>query len=166
VALILLLAALWMRRRRATDDELVPETRVVDRGGLDETAARRARRWWQRRPQPADAAEAYVALVADIDRHAGVRRTASETPREHAARLRGSGVDLSLDLLAADYTLIRDAGRTLSPGEERRAIERWRGLRKRLTRRPVQPEGVAAEGEGMPVTGDALEAGRRSVRSG
>jgi hypothetical protein len=165
VVLILLLAALWMRRRRPADDLLVAETRVVDRGDDGDAHRRRSRRWW-RRPQPTDAAEAYVALVADLDGHTGVRRAPAETPREHAARLRGSGTDLSLDLLAADYALVRDAGRTLSPREERRAIERWRGLRRRLIRRNVAPEGVELEGEGTPATGDALEASRRSVRSG
>ena len=91
------------------------------RGGDADVRPRRARalwsgrrRRWRRRLEPANAAEAYVALLADLDGRPGVRRDEAETPREHAARLRASGADLSLDLLAADYALVRDGGRTLS----------------------------------------------------
>jgi hypothetical protein len=62
-----------------------------------------------------------------------VRRDPSETPAEHARRLRGDGVGaLSLDLLAADYALARFGGLGLGEREDRRAVGRWRQLRTRL----------------------------------
>ena len=39
-----------------------------------------------------------------------------------------------LDLLAADYALVRYGGKDLSPREHQRALGRWRSLRRRLTR--------------------------------
>ncbi len=41
---------------------------------------------------------------------------------------------LRLDLLAADYALVRDGGLTLSAREDRRAVDRWRSLRRSLPR--------------------------------
>jgi hypothetical protein len=165
VALILILAAVWMRRSRP-DDDLVEETRTFDRGGAEALRFRKRRRR-RRRLDPANAAEAYVALLADLDGRAGVRRDEAETPREHAARLRASGVDLSLDLLAADYALVRDAGRTLSVREDRRAIDRWRMLRRRLAKRRIEVEIGATAAEGaVPMLADRTEAGRTGGAGG
>ena len=62
-----------------------------------------------------------------------LRRGPGETPIEHAARLRERGASgLGLELLAADYGLVRDGGRTLTAREDHRAIERWRTLRRSL----------------------------------
>ncbi len=54
-----------------------------------------------------------------------MRREPGETPSEHAGRLRRTGLGaLSLDLLAADYGLVRYGARDLTAVEERRAIGR------------------------------------------
>jgi hypothetical protein len=165
VALILILAALWMRRSRPVDD-LVEETRTFDRGGAEALWFGRRRRR-RRRVHPTNAAEAYVALLADLEGRPGVRRDEAETPREHAARLRASGTDLSLDLLAADYALVRDGGRMLSAREDRRAINRWRSLRRRLAKRQIEPEAGATAAEGaVPIVADRTEAGRTGGTGG
>ena len=125
---VLLLVAVWLRRSRVDADLAVAETRTVDRGGPPATR----RPLWRphRHRDPVGAAEAYVALVRDLARHPDLRRESSETPFEHAARLRGAGfADLSLGLLAADYALERDGGRVLSAAEDRRGVLRWRRLR-------------------------------------
>jgi uncharacterized protein DUF4129 len=166
IALILILAAIWMRRMRADDESPLEETRSFDRSGAETLRLR----WWRPRPRRADpttAADAYVALLADLDRHPGVRREPAETPREHAGRLRASGIDLSLDLLAADYALVRDGARTLSVTEDRRAIDRWRLLRRRLAKRRIEPEIGATAAEGaVPVLADRTETGRANLGSG
>jgi hypothetical protein len=133
---VVVLAAVWMRRTRPPDEDLVEETRTIDHGSGGEEPRRRRRRFG-RRPEPAGAAAAYVALVADLDRHPAVRRDPAETPAEHAARLRSEGrAELSLDLLAADYALACYGGLELPDREERRAVGRWRVLRRRLVRSP------------------------------
>ena len=127
---ILVLVAVWMQRTQPP--AAVNESRTIDRGE-DEVPAPRRRRRFGRRPEPADAAAAYVALVHDLDGSPDVRRAAAETPAEHAARLRADGrAALSLDLLAADYALARYGGIGLPAREDRRAILRWRMLRRRL----------------------------------
>jgi hypothetical protein len=131
---ILVLVAVWMRRTQPPAADLLNETRTIDRGE-DEIPAPRHRRRFGRRPEPADAAAAYVALVHDLDGSPDVRRAAAETPAAHAARLRADGrAALSLDLLAADYALARYGGVGLPPREDRRAVLRWRVLRRRLVR--------------------------------
>lgn len=128
---IVLLARLWMRRLPLPEDD-VRETRMIDRGGERLRLGRRGRR---RRLEPVDAATAYQALLDDLDDRPGARREPSETPAEHARRLRATGAsDLRLDLLAADYSLARFAGITLSSREDRRAVARWRSLRRHLGR--------------------------------
>ena len=85
------------------------------------------------RPRPADAVAAYRLLLEDLAPHPAVRRDEGETPAEHAGRLRGAGSGgLSLDLLAADYGLVRFGEVRLSEAEERRAIDRASSLRRRL----------------------------------
>ena len=135
VIAVLVLARLWMRRTR-DDDDLVPETREIDRGDLDggrATPRRRGR--FLRRPTPRDAAGAYRMLLEDLDQHPSLRRRDGETPAEHAARLRALGHGrLALDLLAADYALVRFGGLPVSERETRRAIERARRLARELPR--------------------------------
>ena len=135
VAGLFLLIALWMRRVRPVDD-LVAEERSIEPGG-NPGIPRRRRSRFGRRADPTTAAAAYVALVDDLDRHADVRRQPAETPIEHAARLRSIGrSDLSLHLLAADYALARYGGLELPAREDRRAVGRWRVLRRRVATAP------------------------------
>jgi len=131
---ILILAALWLDRARPPGDDRVDEVRTIDRGGGEVAAVRRGRRFG-RQADPVRAADAYIALVRDLDGHADVSRLAGETPAEHAARLRSIGpAAFSLDLLAADYALARYAGVDLPAREDRRAVRRWRSLRRALVR--------------------------------
>jgi hypothetical protein len=114
-------------------DPGVDETRSIDRGGEPAQLTRRRGRFG-RRADPSTAVEAYLALVDDLRRHPDVRREDAETPTAHAARIRSSGRPaFALDLLAADYALARYGDLTLSPGEDRRAVGRWRMLRRALT---------------------------------
>jgi hypothetical protein len=139
---VILLARLWMRRIPMVEDD-VRETRTIDHGGERPRPGRRGR-GRGRAPAPVDAATAYEALIADLADRPVVRREPAETPAEHARRLRTGGTsDLRLDLLAADYALARFAGVTLSSREDRRALNRWRLLRRYLGRRNRQGSGGA-----------------------
>jgi hypothetical protein len=138
---IVLLARLWLRRVPRTEDD-VDEIRTIDRIAPPARAARRRR---SRGGPPVDAVGAYLALMGDLSDRPGVRRNPAETPAEHARRLRAAdSAGLSLDLLAADYALVRFGGVTLSARENGRAVERWRSLRRRLgasgTRRGDRPQ--------------------------
>jgi hypothetical protein len=112
----------------------VPETREIDRGEVDDRRRRRRRRsLFAPRRGPGDAVAAYRALLEDLERHEDLRRGDAETPAEHAARLRGRGHGRhALDLLAADYGLVRFGSVELSAGETRRAIARARRLAREL----------------------------------
>ncbi len=133
IVLIVVLATIWMRRIRPPMDDQVQETRTIDRGVVEDRPRGRRGGTARRRRDPDDAPGAYVALMADLEPHAAVRRDPAETPAEHAARLRADGrAGLMLDLLAADYALVRYAGEELSAREHRRALGRWRTLRRRI----------------------------------
>jgi hypothetical protein len=133
---ILILIAVWMRRT-PPQTSMAGEIRTIDRAG-DEGDGRRPRRWFGRRSEPTTAVAAYVALIEDLEGHPDARRGAGETPAAHAARLRGGdGAGLSLDFLAADYALARYGAVALPDREDRRAIARWRRLRRSLLRRPI-----------------------------
>ena len=130
---ILVMARLWMRRIEVPEDDDLAETRSIDKGEPFAQQGRGSSR--RRRSTPSDAAGAYVALIDDLASHPVVRRAPAETPAEHAQRLRSGGQgDLSLELLAADYALARFGGVTLSDTEDRRALGRWRVLRRKLGR--------------------------------
>jgi hypothetical protein len=136
-----LLARLWARYiGREPDDPT--EERFIDRPRAALRPGRR-RGWLGRRTTPRDAVEAYRALLSDLEQREVVRREAWETPREHARRLRDHGAaGLSLELLAADYSLVAFAGVTLTQREERRALARWRSLRRSIHAPPLpaQPD--------------------------
>ncbi len=132
---ILVLARLWMREALRPSGSDVPEERVIDPGEREPVARRRPAAARRRRAEPTDAATAYLALVDDLEPRPAVRRSAGETPAEHARRLRDGGLgSTSLDLLAADYALARFGGRRLSDLEDRRGLARWRRLRATLGR--------------------------------
>jgi uncharacterized protein DUF4129 len=137
--LVLVLARLWSRRSSEDEDDL-DEVRLIDRG--EEREGVGPPRWRLGRrlgtgPEPDGAVEAYVRLLADLESRPTVRREAAETPTAHAARLRRDGrADLSLELLAADYALARFGGVRLTPAEDRRAVGRWRRLRRSLGSTP------------------------------
>lgn len=141
---VLLLVRLWMRRS-ATSATDVDEVRTIDRRAEGEPRRPRRPRLLIRRA-PADAVAAYRALVTDLDQQAPVRRSPAETPAEHAHRMRDRGhAGLSLELLAADYALARFGEVALTARENRRAVGRWRGLRRQLLRVTVSPADPAGE---------------------
>jgi hypothetical protein len=131
--IVLVLIRAWMRQRPDVVTD-VDEVRWIDRGEADRDDRPRFRRWRRlSRRSPATAVEAYVALMADIADRRGVAREPSETPAEHARRLRGDRTGaFGLDLLAADYALARYGGLPLGQREDQRAVRRWRILRGRL----------------------------------
>jgi hypothetical protein len=137
---IALLARAWLRRRPRDEtgdlgDERSFELPEIEASGGGPRPHRR-----RRLGTPASATEAYLHLVADLADRRSVRRYPGETPAEHAHRVRLSGKAghgggaLGLDLLAADYGLAAFGGVSLSEAETRRAIGRWRTLRRRLGR--------------------------------
>lgn len=136
---ILILARQWMRHLTASKDRVLEE-RMIDRS--EWSAAPRKHRL-RRRATPTDAVGAYVELVSDLADRPSLRREPAETPAEHARRLRVAGQSgLSLDLLAADYALARFGGVVLSSVEDRRAVGRWRKLRRRLVEPKRGPDAI------------------------
>jgi len=136
-AAIAILSALWMRQSQTRGSDDVAEERTIDVGSTDDAGGPR-RRWlprWRARP-PTNAIEAYLAVIRDLGGDEDLRRLADETPSEHTRRLRALGAGLrfgqALDLLAADYELARFGDRTLSAGENHRALARWRRVRSGL----------------------------------
>ena len=150
IVAILVLAALWMRRVPPPDGA-IGEARSIDPSG-DGLATRRRRRRFGRRAVPENAVDAYVALIDDLDRYHDVRRDPAETPAAHAGRLRAGGqTGLALELLAADYALARYGGITLPEREDRRAVGRWRVLRRTLTARgPAGRHGMVSDPAAAP----------------
>ncbi len=78
---------------------------------------------------PGTASEAYLASLSILAEQPDSARLSTETPLEHARRLTADPIRSLLGRLAADYVLAEFAGRTLTPAEHRRAVERWRRLR-------------------------------------
>jgi hypothetical protein len=111
---------------------------------------------------------AYRALLEDLDGRPPVAREPGETPAEHASRLRAAGHGgLGLDLLAADYALVRFGGGALTPAETRRALGRAERLRQGLLRVPVEVPAVVGIGVGVagrPGTAQGPEGVRGSRR--
>jgi hypothetical protein len=136
------LAAIWMRQAPAPDDGAVAEERTIDHGvGSTSRTPRRFHLRLRRQREPTDASSAYLATLRELAADPPLERRADETPAEHARRLRSSGAGArfgaAVDLLAADYELVRFGASALTPGEHRRALGRWRRIRALVHRRPT-----------------------------
>jgi hypothetical protein len=137
IALLLLVVLIrrWLRRRPAPMAPALHEQRLSEPPGgrgWPFDGVRWPRVWPRRTTAPTTAIEAYLATLADLDRRAALARSRAESPAAHARRLRATGEgSRDLDLLAADYELARFGGRALSAAEDRRAVGRWRRLRRR-----------------------------------
>jgi hypothetical protein len=131
VAIVLAFVVIRMlvrRPRRSVVDGAVVEVREVERPmGM---RLRRPRMPIPRRHvPPRSASEAYVASLDALAQWPELTRLPSETPAEHARRLRFGAVGTPLSHLAADYALVEFGHRTLTASEHRRAIERWQRIR-------------------------------------
>ena len=165
VAVILLVLVLIARRvlvangaRHPPDDEergiVLPGSSIRPNLALPRWRPRAAA------PLPHDAVTAYVAAIDELRRVSRLARAGDETPAAHAHRLRASGLGmLSLELLAADYALVRYAGRTLTRAEDRRALARWR--RARVTARAGAAADESAASTAPPPTTAATSRQRR-----
>ena len=146
IVAVIVLITLWMLRPRV-DADVEDEDRWIDHGDQTdrERLARRRRGSRLGRRRPADAVAAYRALLEDLAPRPGVRRDDGETPAEHAGRLRDAGTGaLALDLLAADYGLVRFGDVRLSDAEERRAVRRASILRRLLVGQRQDSKGAGA----------------------
>jgi hypothetical protein len=91
-----------------------------------------------RRHRPTTAAAAYVALLDDLADQGDLARGSAETPRDHVGRTAALGLPhLPLGLLAADYELAVYGQTDITAGETRRALRRWKRLRKLARRLPA-----------------------------
>ncbi len=164
---IVILITLWMLRPRVAEEDLDEERWIErdDEGGRD-VVRRRRRGSRLGRGRPADAVAAYRMLIEALATRPGVRREEGETPAEHAARLRESGSGaLGLDLLAADYGLVRFGGIRLTDAEERRAVRRAGVLRRLLAGDAAQATGGRGPGAAAKPGEDAAPEGGPGTRS-
>lgn len=127
VAILIVVAAV-LRRRRKRRGAGGPELREAEPLALDLHLPRLRRRGGSG-GEPNTAVEAY-RLVLELLVGRDEERLHGETPREHAARIRGTEVGRSVGRLAADYQLAALAGRQLNAAEERRAQGRWQRVRR------------------------------------
>jgi Domain of unknown function (DUF4129) len=89
------------------------------------------------RRRPTSAVEAYLALLDELEDKGELGRRPDETPRSHAERAGGLGLpQLPLGLLAADYELAVYGRAAISEQETKRALRRWKRLRKLARRLP------------------------------
>src|SRR5450759_2319903 len=90
-----------------------------------------------RRSRPTTAAAAYFALLDDLAHRGDLARSPAETPRDHVRRTAALGLPhLPLGLLAADYELAVYGQVDITSSETRRALGRWKRLRKLARRLP------------------------------
>lgn len=137
--LVIFLIAQWLLKRKSVKDEPLDELFDTERSIVvperhPKPVAKRSRP--RHRGTPNDVVTAYIGALAELETHPSYARLSSETPAEHAARLRRAAVDpdaaSDLARLAAGYQLARYAGRRITPLENVRAVGRLRRLRRLL----------------------------------
>jgi hypothetical protein len=148
LVVVLLIRSKWLSRgdtaepppsmlkeeRHRSPRRLVPGPRLRLPGFLPRIARRRS--------HPKTAAAAYLALLNDLAGRADLARRPAETPRDHVRRIAALGLPhRPLGLLAADYELAVYGRREITAGETRRALGRWKGLRKLATHLPSTSAG-------------------------
>lgn len=107
-----------------------------------------------RSSRPTTAAAAYFALLDDFANRGELARGPGETPRDHVDRTAALGLPhLPLGLLAADYELAVYGQADITASETRRALGRWKRLRKEAKRLP-SPRAEDQDG-GWPPSSEA-----------
>lgn len=124
----------WGKRRDDTarpvdEEEAVEHTFVVP--PRKRPAPSRPRRATLRR-SPVNAVEAYLGALAELETHAAYARGATETPGDHARRVRLGGLPGAREFgrLAAAYQLARYGQRDLSVAEDKRSVVRLQRIRR------------------------------------
>jgi hypothetical protein len=129
--------ARWMLSRRDTrlvaeDDQAGGLTHEIVRPAPDAKPVAAPRK--RRKASPHDVVGAYVAAVEELEKDPDYARRDSETPAQHATRLRRKGIEIAPDLgrLAAGYQLARYAERPINPFENLRAISRLQRIKRAI----------------------------------
>jgi len=139
VLLVIFLIAQWLLKRKGVNEEAleaIPDTEraivIPQRDPKPRSNPFRHRR----HGTPTDAVSAYLSALAELEAHPELSRLASETPADHAARLRSEVVDpdaaTDLARLAAGYQLARYADRRITPLENVRSVTRFQRIRRLL----------------------------------
>jgi hypothetical protein len=129
--------ARWLLRRRTSyPDELADQDADTDHAIVvpDSKERRSGRRRGRRSTAPRDAVAAYLSALAELEDHPDLVRLANETPAQHAARLRASGMAGAPELarLSAAYQLARYGERRITVLENDRAVGRYQRVRRLL----------------------------------
>jgi hypothetical protein len=137
VVMAIYYVARWLLRRRIAYSDGLSDEDVGTEHAIVVPAADRKheRRGRGRRPAaPHDAVAAYLGALAELEDHPDLARRPSETPGQHAARLRASGVTGAAELarLAAAYQLARYGERRITTLENVRAVARLQRVRRLL----------------------------------
>ena len=135
--LAIFMVARWLLRRKSLYGEDMDAIAAdTERSIVVPDTPRRAesRPRFRRRGAPQDAVQAYLSALDEYQGHLDLARLPSETPAQHAARLRASADPSSVDLarLAADYQLARYAERPINRFENLRALTRFQRLKRLL----------------------------------
>jgi hypothetical protein len=133
-AIFLALVRVLHRRPIIVDDAAVVEVRERERPAVFVRLPRLPARRPHRAADPRSASEAYLASLEVLAASTDGSRAPSETPAEHARRVRSLDATAGIGRLAADYELAEFGGRGLSAAEHARAIERWRSIRRGAAR--------------------------------
>jgi len=138
ILLAIFLVARWILTRKANvDDDPDAATSDTERS-IDiparEPRSRDARPRQRRWGAPSDVVTAYLSALSELHGHLDMARLLSETPAQHASRLRELGLAVGADMarLAAGYQLARYGERRITSLENVRAVERFKRLRRTL----------------------------------
>jgi hypothetical protein len=137
VLLAIYMIAKWLLRRKdGLTDELDVEDADTERMIVMPTyeAKQEAGRSRRRRGAPHDAVQAYMSALHELEGNPDYVRELSETPAQHAQRLRRLGAPGSAELgrLAVDYQLARYGEIRITAPENLRAVSRFQRFRRLL----------------------------------
>ena len=136
VVMAIYYVAQWLLRRRTgfvedlADEDTDTEHAIV----VPTSEKKQAAHGRGRRAAPHDAVAAYLSALAEFEDHPDLARLPSETPAQHATRLRASGAPGAADLarLAAAYQLARYGERRITLSENVRSVGRFQRVRRLL----------------------------------
>lgn len=138
ILVAIFLVARWILTRKSTvDDEMDAAPGDTERSieiPAREPRARESRSRSGRWGAPSDVVSAYMSTLVELQGHLDMARLPSETPAQHASRLRQLNAAVGGDVarLAAGYQLVRYGERRITSLENGRAVGRFKRLRRIL----------------------------------